>query len=149
MRTNLDNFGNMKRIKLQIDHEYDFSLIGIIASVKFYKIAWAINNQLIIRLIKQEDYVIETKDGKKAAFGNYSYDLEHSSFQLFKNKSVDGEKAYLLPELIHFDYVFKIDSDSQSFSNEVIVKELKEVKWIEYIAALEIETLKSKDNFLS
>lgn len=139
----------MKRIKLDIDHQYDFNLIGIIASIKFYKIAWAINNKLLIRLIKQDDYILETLNGKKASFMNYLYEADGNALQLYKNKAVDGEKACLLPEVPHFDYVMKINSDSQSFSSEEMVKELKEVKWIEYIAALKIQTLKSKDNFLT
>lgn len=139
----------MKKTRLIIDHEYEFDLLGIIASVKSYKLAWAINKKLDIRLVKQGDYFLEMKDGKRAGFANYCYDPEGSFFYLFRNRSVEGEKAHLLPEMSHFDYLVKTNKDSQSFASEEILKELKEVTWIEYIAAIEVEKLKSKDNFLT
>lgn len=146
---NFKNFDNMKKTRLIIDHEYEFDLLGIIASAKAYKLAWAINKKLDIRLIKEEDYELEMKNNNKACFANYLFDPEAGYFHLFKNKSVDGENGYLIPEFSHFDYIVKIDRDSQSFATEEILKELKEVTWIEYIAAIEVEKLKSKDNFLS
>lgn len=139
----------MKKTRLIIDHEYEFDLLGVIASVKSYKLAWAINKKLDIRLIKQEDFIIEMKNNGKANFINYLFDPEAGYFHLFKNKSIDGENAHLVPELNHFDYIVKIDQHSQSFAKEEILKELKEVPWIEYIAAIEVEKLKSKDNFLT
>lgn len=139
----------MKKTRLIVEYEYEFDLIGIIASVKFYKLAWAINKKLDIRLVKQPDYTIEMKGSNHPAFSNYLYQLESSCFRLFKNRSVEGENTYLIPELPHFDYVVKIDEQSQSFAKEEILKELKEVQWIEYIAAIEVEKLKSKDNFLT
>ncbi|MBL6445240.1 IPExxxVDY family protein [Fulvivirga sp. 29W222] len=139
----------MKKTKLIVEYEYEFELIGIISSIKFYKLAWAINKKLDVRLVKQDDYSMEMKGGNLASFSNYLYQMESSCFRLFKNRSVEGENASLIPELPHFDYIIKIDEQSQSFAKEEILKELKEVQWIEYIAAIEVETLKSKDNFLT
>ncbi|ELR72336.1 hypothetical protein C900_01618 [Fulvivirga imtechensis AK7] len=139
----------MKKTRLIIDHEYEFDLLGVIASVKSYKLAWAINKKLDIRLVKQEDFILEMRNNGKANFINYLFDPETSYFHLFKNKSIEGENTHLVPELNHFDYIVKIDRHSQSFAKEEILKELKEVPWIEYIAAIEVEKLKSKDNFLT
>lgn len=139
----------MKKTKLIIECEYHFDLIGVSSSVKLYKLAWALNNQLHIRLIKTEDYKLEIKSGEIATFCNYNYLIEESSFHLYRNRSMEVEGAYLLPELNHFDYIIKLSRNSQTFAKEVIIKELKEMKWIEYISALEVEKLKSKDNFLN
>ena len=139
----------MKKTKLIIECEYHFDLIGVSSSVKLYKLAWALNNQLSIRLIKTDDYELEMKGGRIATFCNYNYEVEESSFYLFRNKSMEVEGAYLLPELSHFDYIIKLTRNSQTFAKEVILKELNEMKWIEYISPLEVEKLKSKDNFLN
>jgi len=139
----------MKKTRLIVDYDYEFDLLGIISSVKFYKLAWAINNQLDIRLVKDDDHIIELKNNKKVTFGNYSFDSEHSNLRLFKNKAEEGELSYLLPEMTHLDYLMKVDTMSQSFAVEEVIKALREVKWIEYIAALDVDNLKSKDNFLS
>lgn len=139
----------MKKTKLIIECEYHFDLIGVSSSVKLYKVAWALNNQLQIRLVKTEDFKLEMKGGATATFCNYEYLVEESSFNLFRNRSMEMEGAYLLPELNHFDYIIKLSRNSQTFAKEVIIKELKEMKWIEYISPLEVEKLKSKDNFLN
>ena len=139
----------MKKTRLIIDHVYEFELTGIISSVKFHKMAWILNKTLGLHLIRQEDYFIETRDNQRVGFGNYLYKLENSSFRLYKNKSVEGENRYLIPEYTHFDYIIRNEKQSQSFSNQEIMKVLKEVKWIEYIAAVQVESLKSKDNFLT
>lgn len=138
----------MKKTRLIVDYDYEFHLLGVISSVKFYKLAWAINNQLDIKLIREEDHELSIKN-KTVTFGQYIFETENSIFQLYKNKSESEEIAYLLPELSHFDFVIKLDASSQSFAKEEVLKELREVKWIEYIAPIEVENLKSKDNFLS
>lgn len=140
----------MKKRKLDIDFEYDFELLGISSSVKFYKLAWAINQKLNIRLVSMDDYELDSVKGKpKALFGYYSYVKEPLHIELFRNKSSEGQNQYLIPEFMHFDYVLKFTDQLQSFADQEIQKELKEVKWIEYISPLEVNNLKSKDNFLS
>ncbi len=139
----------MKKTRLIIDFEYEFMLFGISSSTKFYKLAWAVNNQLKIHLVRSEDYILEGRSSAQNQFGMYTFTEEHGEMTLFKNRCLDPEQVYLLPELTHFDYILKLSGMLQSFSEEEIVKELREIKWIEYIAALEVNTLKSRDNFLS
>lgn len=138
-----------KKTKLLVDFDYDFTLFGISSSVKFYKLAWAINNQLKVHLVRSEDHVIENRSAGESPFGVYVYYSESLGYRLYKNKSLDGINAYLVPEFTHFDYLLKIEGSPQSFSAEEMIKELREIKWIEYIADLQVNTLKSKDNFLS
>ncbi len=133
----------MKKTKLIIECEYHFDLIGVSSSVKLYKLAWALNNQLSIRLIKTDDYELEMKGGRIATFCNYNYEVEESSFYLFRNKSMEVEGAYLLPELSHFDYIRKLTLNSHTFSKELILNELKVMIWIDYITPLEVEKLRS------
>lgn len=139
----------MKKTKLIIEHSYDFDLLGIISTMRFYKAAWSINNCLNIRFIKDEDLTLEIKDTRPSIFGSYIFETEYCCIQLYKNKSIDGENAYLIPEMQHYDYILKTSQESQSFAGEEIMKALKEVPWIQYIAAIEVNKLKSKDNLLT
>ncbi|MBL3657966.1 IPExxxVDY family protein [Fulvivirga sediminis] len=139
----------MKKTKLFIEHVYDFDLLGVISSVRFYKMAWCINKTLSVRLKKEEDISLEVKNERTSLFGNYIFENESCYLQLYKNKSLDGENAYLIPEMQHYDYLIKSSLEYQSFAAEEIIKALKEVTWIEYIAAIEVNNLKSKDNFLT
>ena len=139
----------VKKTKLVVDFNYDFILFGISSSVKFYKLAWAINHQVDLHLIRASDYMLPDKYDSEHPFGLYTFTNRSFEYKLYKNKSLNSENIYLLPEFVHFDYLLKIEGSLQSFSVEEIIKELREIKWIEYIADLQVNTLKSKDNFLS
>jgi len=139
----------MKKTRLIVDYQYEFDLLGIISSIKFYKLAWAINNKLNIRLVRESEYEVPYKDGSQALFSHYIYSWESGALELFKNKSESSVAGYLVPEMSHIDYILKIDINSQSFAKEEVIKALRDVKWIEYIAALDVDNLKSRDNFLS
>ncbi len=139
----------MKKTRLQIEYEYDFELFGITSSAKFFKLAWAINLQLGLHLIKKDDFEIEYVDGQKVNYLNYYYEDDSCYFHLFKNKSPDTDNNYIIPEMPHYDYVLKMNGTFQSFAIQEVLKVLREVKYIEYIAPISLNKLKSKDNFLN
>lgn len=143
-----EHVSKIRKNRLQLEPEYDFELLGIASSAKFHKLCWAVNNQLRTMLIKQPDYIIETSKGE-LTFLHFRHSEGNCYLDVFKNKSPDDEHAYLLPEFTHFDYVVKISNCFQTFASEELIKQLREVKYIEYIAAVSMEKLKSKDNFLS
>jgi hypothetical protein len=137
----------MKKTRLVIEYDYDFVLLGITSSVKFYKLAWSVNKALGINLVRIPDYELPLKE-ETQAFGCYVYGEEEPVCWLFKNRSLENEKHYLAPEYAHFDYLLKFPLESQSFAQKEILQDLREVKCIEYIGAIEIDTMKSRDNFL-
>lgn len=138
----------MKRNRLVVEYTYYFDLIGITTSVKFYKMAWELNRALNVDFVKEkEDYVLEFKD-KPHKFELYTYPEQEPSLYLYRNKSSNSDKLYLIPEMTHFDYILKIPTESQSFSVKEITEVLRDLNMIEYIGALDVNTLKSKDNFL-
>lgn len=139
----------MKKTKLLVDYDYDFDLMGITASVKFHKLSWSINSKLNIRLVKQRDYVLDETAPIPQSFLNFNYSDDSCSIQLFRNKSPDSDQVFILPEMTHYDYILKINGQLQTFAIEEVMKQLRDVKYIEYIAAISLEQLKSKDNFLN
>ena len=138
----------MKKTKLSIEFEYDFQLFGITSSSKFHKLCWSINQTLGIRLVKKEDFEVIQKDHAPSYFIHSNFEDDSCSFSLFKNKSPDNDAHLLIPELPHFDYIIKFNGLFQTFALEELLKQLLEVKYIEYIAEISIDTIKSRDNFL-
>jgi hypothetical protein len=137
----------MKRNRLVVEYTYSFALIGITSSVKFYKLAWLLNNAMHIDLAKEQDFDLEGKN-RSHTYECYSYPSDEPVLVLYKNKSVSTDSEYLLPEKSHFDYILKIPAESQSFSVKEITEVLRDLDRIEYIGALDVDTLKSRDNFL-
>ena len=138
----------MKKTRLLVDFDYDFDLYGITSSSKFHKLCWAINNELKVRLVKAVDFSLELKENKPSSYINSHYEDDSCEISLFKNKSPDQESQMILPEFPHFDFVLKIKGQFQTFAPEELLKQLREVKYIEYIAKISLERLKSRDNFL-
>lgn len=139
----------MKKTKLLVDFDYDFNLMGITASVKFHKLAWAVNSKLNIRLVKQPDYILDETASAPMTFLNFVYEDDSCKIQLFRNKSPDSDHLFILPEMTHYDYVLKFNGQLQTFAAQEVMKQLRDVKYIEYIAAISLDKLKSRDNFLN
>lgn len=139
----------MKKTKLVIDYEFDFDLLGIISSAKGYKLAWDINRQLHINLVRQPDLEVGFKKNEEKNFSFYAYETNINRLKLFKNKPVDGEpgKYFLVPEFPHFDFIFLTQGDDDSLQ-ESIIPQLKLIPSIELVAPIEVEGLKSKSNFI-
>ncbi|MEQ8925020.1 MAG: IPExxxVDY family protein [Fulvivirga sp.] len=138
----------MKKTKLIVDFEYDFELLGITSSAKFHKLCWSLNKGLHTHLVKIDDHVAHDKAGKEMVILNAKHEDESCEIYLYKNKSPENESQLILPEMPHFDYVLKIIGCFQTFASEEVLKQLRDVKYIEYIAGISMDKLKSRDNFL-
>jgi hypothetical protein len=138
----------MKKKRLDIEYNYDFELLGIISSAKGYKLAWEINNQLSIRLVRQADLSIFFKHNIEATFTYFSYQSEVNSLKLFRNKPNETElRNYLVPEFPHYDYILSSQGEEQFNSNR-LQEVLRNIPSIELVAFIPLGPLKSKDNFI-
>ena len=141
----------MKRNKLIVEHIYDFELLGFVAPVKDYKMAWIINNALGLKLAKTEDYKLEFINGDNLCISQFKWEKENGFLQLLKNKSfiLDTNSLYLIPELKIFDYFLLI----QDFTSEVdindYIERLSGNGLIQNIVKLDIDKIKSKENLLT
>ncbi|HEY3430890.1 MAG TPA: IPExxxVDY family protein [Cyclobacteriaceae bacterium] len=139
----------MKKSKLVIDYEYDFELIGIRSSAKGYKLAWEINHNLGIHLIRQPDLTVGFKNGDERSFSFYAHETRLNRLKLFKNKPVDSDsgKYHLIPEFHHFDFILLIQMDDSN-QRDALLQQLKQIPSIELTAEIPLEGLKSKSNFI-
>ncbi|MCU0367859.1 MAG: IPExxxVDY family protein [Cyclobacteriaceae bacterium] len=138
----------MKKKRLDIEYNYDFELLGIISSAKGYKLAWEINNQLSIRLVRQADLSIFLKHNVEATFTYFSYQSEVNALKLFRNKPNETElRNYLVPEFPHYDYILSSQGEEQFNSNR-LQEVLRNIPSIELVAFIPLGPLKSKDNFI-
>jgi hypothetical protein len=141
----------MKRNKLVVEHLYEFELLGFVAPVKDYKMAWIINNSLDLKLAKIDDYELEFISGTRLCISQFKCEKENGFIQLLKNKSFsfDTNSLYLIPELKIFDYFLLI----QDFTSEVdindYIERLSGNGSIQNVVKLDIDKIKSKENLLT
>jgi hypothetical protein len=141
----------MKKTKLVIEYEYDFILLGLTSNLKEYRVAWAINKALNVRLVKKPDILIDFVGNQNIVISNFIFETEHSILRLLKNTSVENlasGKAYLLPELQHFDYFIMVQGEGDTFNVDQVIDHIRSIPEIQYLQKVDITNLKSKENLI-
>jgi hypothetical protein len=138
----------MKKNKLLIDYDFDFQLLGISTVAKGYKLAWDINQQLAINLIKQPDLVVGFKNNEEKSFSFYAFETPLNRLKLFKNRPLDQDtgKYFLIPEFPHYDFIILAAMEEQHQLN--LIDLLRSIPSVQLVAPIPLEGLKSKSNFI-
>ena len=137
--------------ELENDFEYDFSLFGLVCSLKEYQVAYYMNKLLSIDLEKGKDDEIENKKGGKLVFSIFTAQTDSSDIRLIKNKALESYKVtkpFFLPELKEFDYFLQIHGELHDWYEDIVTELLKKVSQIEYIKQLEVENIDLKENLI-
>lgn len=139
----------MKKKRLDIEYSYDFELLGVISSAKGYKLAWDINNQLGIRLVKLIDVSVQFNNNIKATYTHFSYESPLNRLDLFRNKpnEIDAVKNPLVQEYPHFDYIM-MSQGADKFEVTQLQEYLRQIPSVEMVALIPLDDLKSKDYFI-
>ena len=141
----------MKKRKLEAEFEYNFSLYGLIAPHKEYKLAWLLNKQFGIQLEKVSDIEIEFLKNQDLLISNYLHKTEHSCFRMLRNKSVDpyaDNLAFLIPELKRFDYLIIVKGYKDTYSDTEIKNLLSNLPKVQYVQKFVVDDLKSRENLI-
>lgn len=136
----------MSKVLLNIEEEYDFSLIGISCHAKDYRLCWELNNLLTIDLARTEDLDINLK----SSIGNFSFyefmdEENYSEYFLIANRS---SKGFLIPEQKNTDFLFMIKGAAYDSLIEEILEKIgtSEIVLTSYL--INVDSLKSKQNLL-
>jgi len=141
----------MARSKLVVDYKFDFHLFGLICDLKEYRLAWLLNRQLGIHLIKQKDIEYEFLNDEKILVSNYLFETDNAQFRLLKNKSENKNPeriAYLLPELHKFDFFIIKHGILDGKEDVNFFSRIRDIDEIQYITSFDISKIKSKENLI-
>lgn len=135
----------IRKNKLEIEYSFDFELVGIRTSLKGYKLAWHLNQDLHTRLVKQVDYEVPQRKGA-ALYDHFSWQSPLNALHLFRNKPAN-QAPDLVPEYPHFDYILMTQSEERLSGNR-LQEYLRKVPSVEWAALIPLSALKSKENFI-
>jgi hypothetical protein len=141
----------MKTLHLDIEHEYNFDLYGIVTPVKDYKLAWALNDILDLRLLKQKDICYDFLGKDRLIISNYQYITDHNIIRLFRNKALGAttlKKPFLLPDIKEYDYVIQIAGAMQQLYPHELINRILKTDLVQYVKKFDPLTLKFKENLL-
>ncbi len=141
----------MKKNRLITSFDFDFSLLAIVSQLKEYKLAWIINQELGIKLVKQHDEIFHFLGNEKLCISNYLYQTEHSSIRLIINRSREefcASMQLLIPELKQFDFLMLIEGFEDTLVVQEVRDSLKNINGIQMINQISVDQLKSRDNLI-
>ena len=139
----------MKKNKLLIEYEFDFQLLGVSSAARGYKLAWELNRQLQISLVRQPDLVVGFKKDEEKCFSYYAHDASLNRLKLFKNRPADQEtgKYFLIPEFPHFDFIILAAMDEQ-YTEQKLIDQVRSTPSVQFVSIIPLEGLRSKSNFI-
>jgi len=141
----------MKKAKLQIEPVFDFELLGIVSPIREYRMAWLVNQELDLNLVKADDLELEFLNAEKLEIAQFFFSLPHGFIQLLKNKAINSSQqlAYLIPELKNLDYFLLVQDETEELDLINFVKKLSQNPLVQSIVRIDISKLKSKENLLT
>ena len=141
----------MKKAKLQIEPTFDFELLGIVSPIREYRMAWLVNQELELNLVKADDLELEFLNSEKLEIAQYFLSLPHGFIQLLKNKALNSSQqlAYLIPELKNLDYFLLVQDETEQLDLSNFMEKLLRNPLVQSIVRIDISKLKSKENLLT
>lgn len=141
----------MKKAKLLVEPTFDFELLGLVAPIREYRMAWLINQAMDLNLVKADDLEIDFLNMPKLEISQYFLSLPHGFIQLLKNKALNSSQqlAYLIPELKNLDYFLLVQDETEQVQLSTFIDQLAKNPLIQSIVRIDISKLKSKENLLT
>ena len=141
----------MKKAKLLVEPTFDFELLGLVSPIREYRMAWLINQEMDLNLVKADDLELEFLNAPKLEISQYFLSLPHGFIQLLKNKALNSSQqlAYLIPELKNLDYFLLVQDETEQVQLSTFIDQLAKNSLIQSIVRIDISKLKSKENLLT
>ena len=121
----------VKKIKLEIDEEIEFPILGLSTALADYRLAWELNSKLNLSFRKLDDstfFSIPDKHKKNIDYEYYSYvnEEEMSKFFLVKNKQ-RGSTLFNDRERLDFFLVLR---DNFIYEIEDLISDLRKIEGV-------------------
>ena len=136
----------MSKNVLELDYDYDFQLIGLVTSIRQYRLAWFLNQTLGTNLAKDDDLEFTSKRDKREnhfSVMSYSDELNKTEYFLISNKE---EGQFLLKELKLVDQLLMIRGTYASVEIDEMLDKIGNISTIQTSFSIDPSTLKEKEN---
>lgn len=137
---------SMARLTLEIEEEYPYFLFGINASTSDYRVCWSLNKALGISLKREASVELFRKglDNSEHSYFSFQSEAQLATYRLIQNRT--GNSIFL-SELPKVDYLLLIDQ-TPAIEPDIMVKQIREIRQVLMAYAVDIESLKNKQNLL-
>lgn len=139
------------KTKLDPEYAYDFDLIGIVSSTREYTLAWHFNQNSFLHFIKGADIEIEFRNQSRIIISNFVFESEFVRVLLLRNKLLTSNSKlnqYIIPELQRFDYLIQMKAETDEPNANQVVEIARTIPLVQYVAKLDTDKIKHKENLL-
>jgi len=132
------------RVKLDIDQNNEFILLGLVSDEPDYKLSLSLNNKFSISLKNISPLRLSGEDKSEHTFSRFSNNDDRTDliFVLVSNRS---DKNYLLSKLKNIDYLLQIQIAEKEANLTLITSYLREIDTITAVFNINMNTLKDKN----
>lgn len=118
----------------------DAQLFGICSPLRDYRLAWFINENTSLELIRKDNW---GAFGDTIGFANYKHKLKNidASFHLISNKSPEG---LLIPEKKEFEFLLLIRDCMDKDSINTLIAQVKRIPDVLLLRAIDTNRLKTQ-----
>ncbi len=121
----------MRKSKLVDKPDLDAAIIGIVSTLREYKLAWHINQVFGLELEMQPPLQFDLLDRGRLSVVNYLYRTEHSEYRLWRNRAIEENAGFLVKELSSMSY-FMIISGVLPMSARAITGSLLGIAGVDF-----------------
>jgi hypothetical protein len=135
-------------LKLKVDQNVNYRLIGISSHENDYRLVWCINSQLKMQFARIENLIVHNRKFKTDfEFSRYRFHDEdrYLNYYLISNRCPNG---FLLPEIKNFDFLIQIIGEINDEDVKEFIKKIKNVMVISAAFMFEASKLKDIDKIL-
>jgi len=132
------------RLKLNVEQNNDYILLGIVSSEPDYKLSLSLNKKFRISLKNILPLKLPGDNKSELSFSRFSNNEDPSDlkFNLISNRS---GKNFLLNKLKNIDYLLQIQTSENDVNFNFINLNLREIDTITAIFNIDINTIKDKN----
>jgi hypothetical protein len=135
-------------VKLRVDNDIRFRLVGISCHENDYRLVWAINNRMKMQFVRTSNLVVHNLKLKTdVEFSRFAYldDSRYLTYYLIANRCPDG---FLFPEIKNFDFLIQIVGEMNDHETRELTKKIKGVGVVSAVFILTPEKLKNSRQIL-
>ena len=132
------------RVKLNIEQNNDYILLGLVTAEPDYKLSLALNKKFRVSLKNISSLRIEGGNESESTFSRFSNHEGKSDliFNLISNRS---GKNYLLNKLKNIDYLLQISDSENEVNLENLTSELRNIDTVTAVFNINLDTIKDKN----
>jgi hypothetical protein len=132
------------KLKLNIDQNNDYLLLGIVSAEPDYKLSLSLNKKFGISLKNISPLKLTGDIQSELAFSRFSNNDDPSdlNFSLISNRA---GKNFLLNKLKNIDYLLQIQISEKESDLNTITSKLREIDSVTAVFNIDLDTMKDKN----